>query len=59
MPIRIKAVISRETERNLQKIKDLARFWQTIQRRVILTGNQSSVCDADQSNYCYADKRGP
>ncbi len=32
----------------------LARLWQTIQRRVIRTGNQSSACYADQVNYCSA-----
>ena len=31
----------------------MARLWQTIQRRVILTDNRSSACYADQSDYCY------
>ena len=46
------AVIDRKTERNLHNIEDLAHLSQTIQRRVIRTGNQSSAYYADQSNYC-------
>jgi len=46
------ALTNREKERNLQKIKGLARLWQTIPRRVIRTGNQSSAWYADQANHC-------
>jgi len=28
------------------------QFWRTIQTRVMLKGNQSSACYADQANYC-------
>ena len=44
------AVTNRETERNLQKIKGIARFCQTIQTRVTRTENRSSACYADQGN---------
>ena len=39
-------MINRETERNLQKIPGVTRLWQTMQRRAIWTGNQSSACYA-------------
>ncbi len=42
-------MINHKTERNLQDIQDLARLWQTIQRRAIRTGNRSFACYADQA----------